>query len=545
MLFSVQTPAAGGTAFAQFAAAWCYDGNGYILNDTGTSLDVRIGASGSIQTLAAGGTLPIKLVYSMAELYVRRTDQSTTQVTVEAQVGTGSAGGGGSTADMGVIAAAAVAGHDTDSTSHVASSYNMIQGMSPWVGARNKVQVGYGSCIAFIGDSTWVQGVDYPMPRLLAGAAGEIDDCDAYYQEWDDTTQTYLPRTTEHVSSFPGYFEFNSAQAGTIRATGAPLTTNALEIIVELYPDSWTPGSSAHLVGQWDSAPAYHLMLLTSGKLYFEWHTGSVAESAASSAAVTVGVGFKYVRCTFFSDGAGRAINFYESPDGSTWTQIGAQITGAASTIRASSSDKIEVGAVSGTYSAFSGKIRRVIIRDAVNGGHNLMPDSLGAWTVKTVHPNEFPRYVGRPSLLVLNASQPNANFAYWSNAARLTRAISGTVDSVLVGLGHNDYDFVASDHNAALYAIRDAIASANASAFLGFATQNPRVSWPRKQYNAMRNANLAKFCSLVGYPFVDFCAAWVRRSGGYSSLLVDDVHPSQAGHDFYLEPARTLWIRS
>lgn len=114
MLFSVQTPAAGGTAFAQFAAAWCYDGNGYILNDTGTSLDVRIGASGSIQTLAAGGTLPIKLVYSMAELYVRRTDQSTTQVTVEAQVGTGSAGGGGSTADMAVIsaqaAAAAVAG---------------------------------------------------------------------------------------------------------------------------------------------------------------------------------------------------------------------------------------------------------------------------------------------------------------------------------------------------------------------------------------------------------------------------------------------------
>ena len=113
MLFSVQTPAAGGTAFAQFAAAWCYDGNGYILNDTGTSLDVRIGASGSVQTLAAGGTLPIKLVHSMAELYVRRTDQSTTQVTVEAQVGTGSAGGGTS-AEVGVIAgtaaAAAVAG---------------------------------------------------------------------------------------------------------------------------------------------------------------------------------------------------------------------------------------------------------------------------------------------------------------------------------------------------------------------------------------------------------------------------------------------------
>ena len=111
MLFSKQTPAAGGTAFAQFDAAWCYDGNGYILNDTGTSLDVRIGASGSVQTLAASALLPIKLVYSMAELYVRRTDQYTTQVTVEAQVGTGSAGGGGSTADMGAIASVVTAAH--------------------------------------------------------------------------------------------------------------------------------------------------------------------------------------------------------------------------------------------------------------------------------------------------------------------------------------------------------------------------------------------------------------------------------------------------
>lgn len=97
MLFSKQTPAAGGDAFAQFDAAWCYNGNGYIFNDTGTSLDVRIGDSGSVQTVAAGKTLPIALVFSMAELYVRRTDQSPTQVTVEATVGlnAGAADGGG------------------------------------------------------------------------------------------------------------------------------------------------------------------------------------------------------------------------------------------------------------------------------------------------------------------------------------------------------------------------------------------------------------------------------------------------------------------
>ena len=143
MLFSVQTPAAGGTAFAQFAAAWCYDGNGYILNDTGTSLDVRIGASGSVQTLAAGGTLPIKLVHSMAELYVRRTDQSTTQVTVEAQVGTGSAGGGTS-AEVGVIAgtaaAASTAAHDADPAAHGAQIAAAVAGHNADPAAHLSIQ---------------------------------------------------------------------------------------------------------------------------------------------------------------------------------------------------------------------------------------------------------------------------------------------------------------------------------------------------------------------------------------------------------------------
>ena len=126
MLFSKETPAAGGTAFAQFDAAWCYDGNGYIYNDTGTSLDVRIGASGSVQTLASGATLPIKLVFSMAELYVRRTDQSTTQVTVEAQVGTGSAGGGTS-AEVGVIAAATAAASTAAHNASAGAHLNIVR----------------------------------------------------------------------------------------------------------------------------------------------------------------------------------------------------------------------------------------------------------------------------------------------------------------------------------------------------------------------------------------------------------------------------------
>ena len=107
MLISVQTPAAGGTAYAQFAAQWCQNGNGYLLNDTGTSLDVKIGASASPIAVANGKGIPFKLVYNCNELFVRRTDQATTQVTVEAQVGITVVppdGGGGGTS--GPVAAA-------------------------------------------------------------------------------------------------------------------------------------------------------------------------------------------------------------------------------------------------------------------------------------------------------------------------------------------------------------------------------------------------------------------------------------------------------
>jgi hypothetical protein len=138
MLFSKQTPAAGGDAFAQFDAAWCYNGNGYIFNDTGTSLDVRIGDSGSVQTVAAGKTLPIALVFSMAELYVRRTDQSPTQVTVEATVGlnAGAAdGGGGGTS--GPVAAA-------DITDAGTAGIAVLQAVTP---AQVRAAAGFGGTV--------------------------------------------------------------------------------------------------------------------------------------------------------------------------------------------------------------------------------------------------------------------------------------------------------------------------------------------------------------------------------------------------------------
>lgn len=116
MLISVQTPEAGGEAYAQFAAQWCRDGHGYLLNDTGTSLDVKIGATGDPITVAAGAGLPFALEFNCNELFVRRTDQATTQVLVKVQLGI--EGDVTTLALAATDAAAQIAEHNSDPDAH-------------------------------------------------------------------------------------------------------------------------------------------------------------------------------------------------------------------------------------------------------------------------------------------------------------------------------------------------------------------------------------------------------------------------------------------
>lgn len=117
-LIQVSTSATNGAAFVPFAGNRA--GNGSITNDTGVSLDLRLSPSGPVTVIAAGLRFPFNLVWSTAEVEVRRTDQVATAVTVELEFSMGSLppAHGGAYDPVGT-AAAAVAAHNESTTAHL------------------------------------------------------------------------------------------------------------------------------------------------------------------------------------------------------------------------------------------------------------------------------------------------------------------------------------------------------------------------------------------------------------------------------------------
>lgn len=407
-----------------------------------------------------------------------------------------------------------------------------------FTGARHKVQLGRGAVVAFVGDSTWVQA-DTPMPQLLARKIGALESCNAGYQVWDDTRQTYLGRTSEHAAAASSEVEFSPAQPGKLYTSGVDLTTGSVEIVAEIWP-STISGLRQRIVGQWGAQPAYSLLIQADGTLGFEWCDGTEPHAGYSTVALASFTAYRFVRARFI--GSTGTLDFATSPDGATWTALGAQVTGAAVPIRANSLDPIEVGVTGETYDSFSGKIRRVMIRDGVDG-HAIVPDSLAAWNIGVTYPNTYPRVSPTPDLLVLNASKGGTDYGYWADSTRIARALpKGCVDLVIIGLGHNLYAHDGADFAARLNDLAGKVATACPDAQIAWAIQTPCIASPRKQMNAQRNAYLVKWAVKNGYAVIDTCAPFARRAGGYSDLLVDDVHPSQEGHQFLTDYMSKLW---
>jgi len=171
--------------------------------------------------------------------------------------------------------------------------------------------------------------------------------------------------------------------------------------------DDWTPASTNRaLVGKYGAAGARSYLLLvvaTTGVLRMQWTTaGTTGLTADSTVAPTVTDGAAlWVRATMDvnNGAAGRDIRFYTSPDGETWTQLGATVTQAGTTSIFAGTAVLEVGSTaSGTANQWPGKVSAVEVRDGIGGtvvarpefgaqpaGMTVFVDSTGkTWTVNS-----------------------------------------------------------------------------------------------------------------------------------------------------------------
>ena len=154
--------------------------------------------------------------------------------------------------------------------------------------------------------------------------------------------------------------------------------TGDIDIRVRVALDDWTAATNQTLMSKWSggvSGQAFYFDVRnTSGRLLFEWYTSGGADIVEeATAAPTVADGAAtWVRVTLDVDnGAGQyEVKFWQSNDGSTWSQVGLTKTGTTGVTNIQSTTSImEIGTYLGGGGApAAGKVYRAQVRDGIDG---------------------------------------------------------------------------------------------------------------------------------------------------------------------------------
>lgn len=148
--------------------------------------------------------------------------------------------------------------------------------------------------------------------------------------------------------------------------------TGDIDIRVRVLPDDLAAVSNGDLFAKWSVAASvsWGLVRLTAGTLRLYWSAdGTAVLSADSTAAYTFSGSPTWVRVTLDVDNgaAGRDIKFYTSPDGTTWTQLGATVTQAGTTSIFSGTSVIHIGS-NGLVAPIAAKFYRAQVLNGIGG---------------------------------------------------------------------------------------------------------------------------------------------------------------------------------
>lgn len=176
------------------------------------------------------------------------------------------------------------------------------------------------------------------------------------------TNYVYLPGVNGNYLSTPD--------------TAALDITGDIDLRVKVALDDWVPASETYLLSKYAGGQASFFLCLAavSGALKIVWSPdGSSLIGLASTVSPTVSDGDQlWVRATLDVDNGagGRDAKFYTSPDGSSWTQLGATVTEAlGATSIYSGSSPVEIGSLAGGTSAVAaGKFYRAQVYSGIGG---------------------------------------------------------------------------------------------------------------------------------------------------------------------------------
>ena len=173
--------------------------------------------------------------------------------------------------------------------------------------------------------------------------------------EHTGTNYLYLPGVTSNYASAPD--------------SAALDITGDIDLRAKVALDDWTPAATANLISKNQAgAPTYYLNVQTTGALRLMISLNGTAETIATSTVVnTIPDGTtKWVRATRVASTG--VVQFFTSDDGSTWTQLGADVSTTSGNIAATTAF-LEIGTTGfGGGAGFRGKFFRAQVLNGIGG---------------------------------------------------------------------------------------------------------------------------------------------------------------------------------
>lgn len=189
--------------------------------------------------------------------------------------------------------------------------------------------------------------------NATAGSSGSADSNDPKFLDWTGTNYVYVPSTGGNNLTVPN-------------STALQLT-GSFELIMQLALDDWTPAAQQYLMGSYVLASnnGYLLYVNTSGTFSLMIGNGTALSFYTSTAANTFADGSTgWVKATLNT--STQVVQFYTSTNGSTWTQLGTNVS--ATVTPAASTSPLYIGSSVSNAATMSGTVYKAQILNGIGG---------------------------------------------------------------------------------------------------------------------------------------------------------------------------------
>jgi hypothetical protein len=197
------------------------------------------------------------------------------------------------------------------------------------------------------------QGWGAPALTTQLGSSASADSNDPKFLDFDGTNYIYLPGVISNYLSVP--------DASNLDITGD------IDLRVQMAMDDWTPSAIAYPISKYNgTVNSYSIFVNTDGTLNLNFSVNGSSGVTATSVATGVTDGsVKWIRATRASSTG--TVKFYLSDNGTTWTQLGTDVSSTSGSLFSSTGD-VAVGSRSDAANPLAGKIYRAQIFDGIDG---------------------------------------------------------------------------------------------------------------------------------------------------------------------------------